>query len=171
MTLGLGIGANAAIFSTVNNVLLAPLPYGNGDELVLIRQSAPGIGRPDTGVSIAEMADYRTGLTTVRDVAEYHGMSFILIDDSGPDRINTGVVSPHYFDLFRITPLFGRAFMEDDDAPDAEPVLMLSHKSWLEKFGGDEKAVGRVVQLNNKPHRIVGVLPARRRVQAGKTYC
>ena len=86
-------------------------------------------------------------------------MSFILIDDSGPDRINTGVVSPHYFDLFRITPLFGRAFVEADDAPDAEPVLMLSHKYWLEKFGGDEKAVGRVVQLNNKPHRIVGVLP------------
>jgi len=159
LTLGLGIGANAAIFSIVNSVLLAPLPYGNGNELVLIRQSAPGIGRPDTGVSIAEMADYRAQLTTVQDVAEYHAMSFILIDESGPDRINTGVVSPHYFDLFRVKPLVGRAFIAADDAPDAEPVLMLSHKYWLEKFAGDDKVVGRVVQLNNRPHRIVGILP------------
>jgi putative ABC transport system permease protein len=159
LTLGLGIGANAAIFSIVNEVLLAPLPYGNGEELVRIRQAAPRIGRPDTHVAIAEYADYKNTLKTVQDVVEYHAMSFILIDDTGPDRIDAGVVSPHYFDLFRLEPIAGRAFVDADDAPDAEPVLMLSHQYWLKKFRGDDDVVGRLVQLNNRPHRIVGVLP------------
>ena len=160
LTLGLGIGANAAIFSVVNDVLLAPLPYGDGDRLVRIRQHAPLIGRPDAMVSIPEFEDYRKSLTTVADVVEYHAMSFVLLDQGTPDRISTGVVSPRYFDLFQVTPLIGRTFVDTDDAAGAEAVLMLSHRYWLEKFGGHDTVVGRVVQLNNRPHRIVGVLPA-----------
>ncbi len=160
LTLGLGIGANAAVFSVVNDILLAPLPYGAGDRLVRLRQEAPLIGQPNASVSISEFADYRQGLTTVEDVVEYHAMSFVLLDHGTPDRINTGVVSPQYFDLFQVRPLIGRTFVDADDARGAEAVLMLSHRYWLEKFGGSDRVVGRIVQLNNRPHRIIGVLPS-----------
>jgi predicted permease len=159
LTLGLGIGANAAIFSVVNDVLLKPLPYGNGDELVRIRQTAPGTFQPAAPLSIQEVADYRAQLTSVQDVVEYHSMSFVMLGRGEPDRVDTAVVSANYFDLFRVKALYGRTFLDGDDDLDAEPVLVLSHKYWLEKFGADESVVGKFVELNDRPHKIVGILP------------
>jgi putative ABC transport system permease protein len=160
LTLGLGIGANTAIFSVINGVLLKPLPYEHGDRLVVLQQSAPLSGRRNTGVAIAEYFDYRTRATDVFDgLVEYHQMNFDLINRGEPDRVNTGVVSANFFDLLGIKPIVGRTFVAADDVHGAEPVLVLSYSYWKTKFGGDPNIIGQVFEMNDRPHRVIGVLP------------
>ncbi len=160
LTLGMGIGANTAIFSVINGVLLKPLPYEHGDRLVVLQQSRPLAGQPQVGVAIAEYFDYRERGTDVFDgLVEYHQMSFDLINRGEPDRVNTGVVSHDFFDLLGIKPILGRTFVQSDDVRDAEAVLILSHTYWRTKFGGDPNIVGQVFEMNDRPHRVIGVLP------------
>ena len=159
VTLGLGIGANTAIFGVVNGVLLHPLPYQDSDRLIRINQDLPLNHRSNVGVAIAEVWDYRSNLSTVTDVVEYHQMSFILLDQGNADRVPTGVVSSSYFTTFGVKPLFGRTFKESDDVLGAEPVLVLSNAYWLKHFGGDAHVVGQHVTMNDKVHTIVGILP------------
>jgi putative ABC transport system permease protein len=160
VTLGLGIGANTAIFSVINGVLLKPLPYEHGDRLVIVQQSRPLSGQPQVGVAIAEYFDYRERGKDVFDgLVEYHQMNFDLINRGEPDRVNTGVVSHNFFDLLGIKPILGRTFMASDDVRDAEAVLILSHTYWRTKFGGDPNIVGQVFEMNDRPHRVIGVLP------------
>ncbi len=160
MTLGLGIGANTAIFSVINGVLLKPLPYEHGDRLVIVQQSRPLSGQPQVGVAIAEYFDYRERASNVFDgLVEYHQMNFDLINRGEPDRVNTGVVSHNFFDLLGIKPIIGRSFVQSDDVRDAEAVLILSHTYWRTKFGGDPNIVGQVFEMNDRPHRVIGVLP------------
>ncbi|HSC25982.1 MAG TPA: ABC transporter permease [Vicinamibacterales bacterium] len=160
LILSLGIGANTAIFSVIYGVLLAPLPFRNGQELVLVQQSALKSGRENAGVSIQELQDYRARLESVRDLVEYHSMSFTLLNRGEPDRVATGVVSANFFDMLGIRPGLGRSFVDTDDDLGAEAVLILSHAYWRQKFGADPHIVGRVLEMNNKPHTVVGVLPA-----------
>ena len=160
LTLGLGIGANTAIFSVINGVLLKPLPYEHGDRLVIVQQSRPLSGQPQVGVAIAEYFDYRERGKDVFDgLVEYHQMNFDLINRGEPDRVNTGVVSHNFFDLLGIKPILGRTFVASDDVRDAEAVLILSHTYWRTKFGGDPNIVGQVFEMNDRPHRVIGVLP------------
>jgi len=158
--LALGIGADTAMFSVINGVFLKPLPYPKGDQLTLIQESAPNANLPSVGVSIPELTDYRARLQAVQDLVEYHGMSFVLLNQGEPDSVDTGVVSANFFEMLGIQAQLGRTFQPGDDALGAEAVLVLSHEYWLEKFGGDPAVVGRVLQMNDRPHRIVGVLPA-----------
>ncbi|HEX7284430.1 MAG TPA: ABC transporter permease, partial [Vicinamibacterales bacterium] len=160
LTLGLGIGANTAIFSVINGVLLKPLPYEHGNRLVIVQQSRPLSGQPQVGVAIAEYFDYRERAKDVFDgLVEYHQMNFDLINRGEPDRVNTGVVSHNFFDLLGIKPIIGRTFVESDDVRDAEAVLVLSHTYWRTKFGGDPNIIGQVFEMNDRPHRVIGVLP------------
>jgi predicted permease len=160
LTLGLGIGANTAIFSVINGVLLKPLPYEHGDRLVVLQQSRPLSGQPNVGVAIAEYFDYRERARDVFDgLVEYHQMNFDLINRGEPDRVNTGVVSHNFFDLLGIKPIIGRTFVQSDDVQGAEAVLLLSHTYWRTKFGGDPNIVGQVFEMNDRPHRVIGVLP------------
>ncbi len=160
LTLGLGIGANTAIFSVINGVLLKPLPYEHGDRLVIVQQSRPLSGQPQVGVAIAEYFDYRERGKDVFDgLVEYHQMNFDLINRGEPDRVDTGVVSANFFDLLGIKPILGRTFVASDDVRDAEAVLILSHTYWRTKFGGDPNIVGQVFEMNDRPHRVIGVLP------------
>ena len=160
LTLGLGIGANTAIFSVINGVLLKPLPYEHGDRLVVVQQSRPLSGQPQVGVAIAEYFDYRERGKEVFDgLVEYHQMNFDLINRGEPDRVDTGVVSHNFFDLLGIKPILGRSFIASDDVRDAEAVLILSHTYWRQKFGGDVNIVGQVFEMNDRPHRVIGVLP------------
>jgi predicted permease len=160
LTLGMGIGANTAIFSVISGVLLKPLPYADPDGLVLIRQSAPLAGRPDSGVSIKELYEYREQADAFAGLVEHHSMSFDLLNRGEPDRVSTGVVSHNFFDVLGIKPLMGRAFVEADDAPGAPAVLVLSYTYWQQKFGGDPGIIGQVFQMNDRPHTVVGVLPS-----------
>ena len=160
LTLGLGIGANTAIFSVINGVLLKPLPYANAERLVLIRQAAPRIEQDNIGVSIKELYDYREQLSSFEGLVEFHQMTFDLLRRGDPDRVAVGVVSPNFFDVLGVAPIVGRTFVVSDDDHGAEAVLVLSHAYWQTRFGGDPGIVGQVFQMNNRPHTVVGVLPA-----------
>jgi predicted permease len=159
VTLGLGIGANTAIFSVINGVLLKPLPYGNGERLVLIQQAAPRAGRPNVGVSIRELYDYRRELASFDGLVEFHQMQFDLLRRGEPDRVSAGVVSPNFFDVLGVRPHLGRTFTSTDDHQGAEAVLVLGHAYWQARFGGDPNVVGQVFDMNDRPHTVVGVLP------------
>jgi putative ABC transport system permease protein len=159
LTLGLGIGANAAIFSVIDGVLLKPLPYASGDRLVVINHSTQRAGRLNPSVSIKELYDYREKAETFDALVEYHQMNFDLLRKGNPDRVNTGVVSHDFFNVLGITPIYGRTFVAGDDEPGADAVLVLSHSYWKTAFGGDPAVVGRIVEMNDRPHTIVGVLP------------
>jgi putative ABC transport system permease protein len=159
LTLGLGIGANTAIFSVIYGVLLKPLPYADGDRLVLVRQSAPLIGRDDVSVSIKEFYTYRDTAADFDGLVEFHQMNFDLLRRGEPDRVSTGVVSPNFFQVLGIAPILGRTFVPDDDKPGAPAVLVLSYSYWQRRFGGDRSIVGQVFEMNDRPHTVVGVLP------------
>lgn len=159
LTLALGIGANTAIFSVVHGVLLSPLPYPQGQQLVFIRQQAQKESIDDTSFSVPEIEDYRAQNQSLSGLVEYHAMSFILYGHGDPDRVRTAVVSANYFDLFRVSPLLGRTFVPDDDKLGAPPVLVLSYEYWKNKYGADPDIVGKTFELNDKVHTVVGVLP------------
>ena len=158
-TLGLGIGANTAIFSVINGVLLKPLPYEHGDRLAIVRQSAPLSGQAQMGVAVAEYYDYREQAKVFDGLVEYHQMNFDLLNRGEPDRVDAGVVSHDFFDLLGIKPILGRSFVKADDQHGAEAVLILSHRYWRQKFGADPAIVGRMFEMNDRPHRVIGVLP------------
>jgi len=159
LVLGLGIGANTAIFSVVNAVLLKPLPYAHGERLVMLnphsRGSAGGIG----GASVPELNDLRAQNRSLDAIVEYHNMQFILLGRSEPERVETGVVSWNFFDVFGVKPLAGRMFEPNDEKPGAPAVLLLSFEYWERSFGGDPTVVGKTYRMNDKPHTVIGVLP------------
>jgi predicted permease len=159
ITMALGIGANTAIFSVVNGVLLRPLPYAKGDRLVVLRQQQPIANVEDTAFSVKEIEDYRTRTQSLDGVAEFHSMWFILLGRVEPERVSTGVVSANFFDVLGVRPAFGRTFQPADEKPGAPAVLMLSHKYWQRGFGGDPSIVGRIFQMNDRPHQVIGILP------------
>src|SRR5579872_3678045 len=159
LTLALGIGANTAIFSVVHSVLLRPLPYPQGQQLVFIRQKEKKMGIVDLGFSVKEIEDYRAQNRTLAGLVEYHAMSFTLFGHGDPERVRTGVVSANYFDLFGVQPLLGRTFLPDDEKLGAPPVLLLSYEYWKNNFGSDAGIVGKTFEMNDKVHTVVGVLP------------
>ncbi len=158
LALALGIGANTALFSVVYSVLLRPLPYREGDRLVVVRQSAPQAGVLNTALSVQEIDDYRARSKSMEQLEEFHSMMFILLGPK-PDRVRTGVVSHGFFSMLGVQPIYGRNFRSDDDLPNAPAVLLLSNKYWKSMFGGDPNIVGKTVKLNDRLHTIVGVLP------------
>ncbi|MEP6915106.1 MAG: ABC transporter permease [Acidobacteriota bacterium] len=158
-TMALGIGANTAIFTVVNGVLLRPLPYRDGERLVILRQQQPLAHVEDAGFSYPEIVDYRLRTHSLEGVVEFHDMWFILLGRPEPERVSTGVVSANFFDVLGVQPAFGRTFQEADDQPGAPAVLMLSYQYWQRSFGGDPSVVGRIFQMNDRPHQVVGILP------------
>jgi putative ABC transport system permease protein len=159
LTMAMGIGANSAIFSVVHGVLLRPLPYTRGDDLLILRQQRPLAGVTAQGFSPLEMADYRQQSKTLESIVEYHNMWFVLLGRGEPERVQTGVVSWNYFDLFGVKPVAGRTFQEADERIGADAVLLLSNSFWRSRFGGDPRVVGQVFEMNDRPHTVVGVLP------------
>jgi putative ABC transport system permease protein len=158
VVLGLGIGANTAIFSVVNAVLLKPLPYEHGERLLVLSQrtaNGGGIGRS----SVPELNDYRRQTRSLDGIVEYHNMQFILLGRSEPERVETGVVSWNFFELFGVKPLAGRMFEPNDEKPGAPAVLLLSYEYWQRSFGGDLAVVGKMFRMNDKPHTVIGILP------------
>src|SRR6266545_273872 len=135
--LGLGIGANTSIFSVVNAVLLRPLPYASGDRLLIFRQSRLKNGNNVMRFSVAEVNDYRQRNRTLESVVEYHAMTFTLLGGSEPRSVRTGVVSAGFFDFLGVKPIIGRAFQPDEEAPGAQPALILSYEFWKRQERGD----------------------------------
>ncbi|MEO6236790.1 MAG: ABC transporter permease, partial [Vicinamibacterales bacterium] len=158
VTMALGIGANTAIFSVVNGVLLRPLPYKDGDRLIVLHQGRGDAVANDLGFSPKEMDDYRRA-RSLSDVVEFHSMTFNLLGRAEPERLSTGVVSANYFDVLGVKPIYGRTFLPSDDQPGAPAVLVLSNKYWERSFGGDPGVVGQTFRMNDKPHTVIGVMP------------
>lgn len=159
LTLALGIGANTAIFSVVHSVLLRPLPYKQGQQLIYIREQAKKMGIDDWNWSVPEIMDYRAQNGTLSSLVEYHVMAFTLFGHGDPDRVKTAVVSWNYFDMFGVTPILGRTFTPADDKVGAPAVLLLSNEYWRAKFGADPSVVGKTFEMNDRVHTVVGVLP------------
>lgn len=159
MTLALGIGANAAIFSMVYNVLMAPLPFNEGERLIKINTNNPKIDRNDVQVSVATMSDYREQTEHLSHVVEYHQMNFTLLGHGEPMSLETGTVSWDYFEMLNIKPILGRTFLPGEDEPGAQPLIVMSHHFWQEMFGSDPDVIGMNLQMNNKAHQVIGVLP------------
>ncbi|MPY90331.1 MAG: FtsX-like permease family protein [Luteitalea sp.] len=162
LTLALGIGANTAIFSVVNAVLLSPLPYPEPDRLVQVWMRFTGIGLPldRNWVSAPELRDV-TGLNrSFSHVAAYNGASFNMSGSGLPERIEGVRVSPALFPMLGVRPLLGRVFTEQEGEPGRDDVALISHGLWQRRFGRNPSIVGRSVRLNGRSFEIVGVLPA-----------
>ena len=159
ITLALGIGANAAMFSVVHNVLLAPLPFAEGERLVKLKTNNPEIDRFDVTVSVPTALDYINKNQTFSHLVEYHQMPFTLFGYGDSANVEGGVVSWNFFEMFGIKPILGRTFLPGEDEPGAKSVIVLSHHYWLEKFAGDPDIIGTLLEMSDKVIQIVGVLP------------
>jgi putative ABC transport system permease protein len=159
LILGLAIGAATAAFSAANAILIQPLPFVEGNRLVQLKQTQPGVGIDNLAFSVKEIEDYRSRNHSFASVVEYHHMMFSLLGGREPERVDTAVVSANFFRVLGVTPLYGRTFMDEDDRPSARPVLILSYEFWQRSFGGDRNVVGRIYSMNDKQHVVVGVLP------------
>src|SRR5262249_29968184 len=149
LALGLGIGVNTALFSVVYGVLLKPLPYADGQQLVVLKQPCAKADGDNMGFSVKEIQDYRKQNRSMSQVEEFPGMSFILLDDREPVRVSTAVVSAHFFDMLGIKPLLGRFFRESDETMDSDAVLVLSYSYWKKRYGGDSGLGRRRFRMND----------------------
>ena len=158
VTLGLGIGANTAIFSVVRGVMLRPLPHKDGGRLMYLRHSAAGPGRENVAFSVPEINDFRGAARTLSGIAEYSPLTFTLQGKSDAVRIDVGLVTGNYFEVMGLSPVIGRSFGPSDDGKGAAPVMMLTHDYWQKRFGGDPRVVGQVLRVGGKAVTVVGVL-------------
>ena len=158
VTLGLGIGANTAIFSLINGVLLKPLPHENGDELVYLRQSAQLSGQANVLFSVPEIVDFRERTTSLAGVAEHSTLTFTLLGLEQPRRVRSGIVTGNYFSLMGLQAVLGRTLDDRDDGETAAPAMMLTYDFWGRVFGFDPAVIGRTYQMNGRSIEIIGVL-------------
>src|ERR1041384_1965027 len=158
LTLGLGIGANTAIFSVVRGVLLKPLPHRDGDRLVFLRQSTRGPGGENISFSVPEIDDFRAASKTLGGIAAYSPITFTIGEGGEAARIDVGLITGNYFSVMGLSPVLGRAFGPGDDGRGAAPVMMLTYDYWQKRFGGDPGIVGRTLRVNGKAVTVVGVL-------------
>ncbi len=159
LTLGLGIGANTAIFSAVRGVLLRPLPHKDGDRLMYLRHAALAKGADNIAFSVPEINDFRARSKTLADIAEYSPLTLNLIEDNGASQIQVGLVTANYFRVMGLAPVIGHGFdPATHDGAGAPPVIMLTHDFWQAHFGGDSSIVGRSLRIGGKTAEVVGVL-------------
>ncbi len=160
VTLALGIGANTAIFSLVNGILLRPLPYHEPERVVRMIQASPMLGLQTWGVSQADFAAYREQQRSFETLTLVTGGGVNLIGDGEPERLTSANVTADFFKVFGVNPLLGRPFLEGEDAKGKNGVCVLSYRFWQRRFGGDPNIIGRQLVLNNTPTEVVGVMPA-----------
>src|ERR1700677_5083511 len=161
LTLALGIGANAAIFTLVRGVLLKPLVNRDEDRLIYIRQSAPGIGDENTAFSVPELLDFRANVKTLSAFGDFSAMDFTMIGLGEPRSIRGGVVGGSYFDVMGLHPVLGRLISPQDDGPQAAGVVVLTYRFWSTTLHKDPSVLGNSVRLGSIGDRsatFIGVL-------------
>ena len=158
VTLALGIGANAAIFSVVRGVLLRPLVNRDEDRLIYIRQSAPGLGVENVVFSVPEIHDLRARVTTLNAFGDFSTIQFTMIGLGEPRIVRAGVVGGSYFEVMGLRPVRGRLLGQSDDGPKAAGAAVLTYRFWSEALKSDESVVGKTVRLGDLTATIVGVL-------------
>jgi putative ABC transport system permease protein len=158
-TLAISIGANSAIFSVLNGVVLKPLPYDDSDELVMVWEANPSQGLNQEPTSGATFADWREQASSFESLAAYSNRGFTLMLDDVPVRIASVQVTPSLFDVLQVAPALGRTFLPEEEAPGNERLVILSDGSWRNRFGADAGIVGRTIPLDGEPYLVVGVMP------------
>jgi putative ABC transport system permease protein len=158
VTLALGIGANAAIFSVVRGVLLRPLVNRGADQLLYVRQSAPGLGDPNTRFSVPEIDDFKSRAKTIAAFGDFSTIDFPLVGLGEPRVVKAGVVSGTYFDVMGLRPVLGRLISPADDGPNASSVAVLTHRFWTTELKSDPSVINKTVRLGALNTTIVGVL-------------
>jgi predicted permease len=162
LTLALGIGANAAIFSVVRAVLLRPLVNRDEDRLLYVRQSAPGIGIENATFSIPEIDDLGKGLKAITDLGTFSTIDFTIVGLGTPREIPAGVVDGHYFEVMGLRPVLGRLLTPSDDGPNAAGAIVLTYRFWSASLHSDPSVIGKTVRLESfsgaRSATIVGVL-------------
>jgi putative ABC transport system permease protein len=159
LTLALGIGANTAIFSVVNTVLLRGLPYKNPDRLVWITQFIPAQG--NTLVFDSDYFAWSRQNRVFEGMAAYGIAGFTLTGGGDPERLEAGKVTAGFFPLLGIEPMLGRSFLNEEDRPAGPQVCVLSHALWERRFNSDRSIVGQSITLDSKPYTVLGIMPAR----------
>ena len=158
LTLALGIGANAAIFSVVRGVLLRPLANRDEDRLIYIRQTAHGIGAENAAFSVPEIQDLRGRIKTLSAFGEFSTISFTMVGLGEPRVVRAGVVGGSYFDVMGLRPVVGRLLTAEDDGPQAAGAAVLTHRFWTTALKSDPSVIGKIVRLGTRSATIVGVL-------------
>jgi predicted permease len=157
LTLALGIGANAAIFSFIDGVVLRPLPYPQADRLVSIFEMEGNTGARGAAAP-ANVNDYR-GVTAFADIASFSTTARSLTGDGPPEGHIAEAVTHNYFDVLRVQPALGRPFTPEEDSPSGRKVVIISDALWQGRYGGDPSILGRAIAVDGEPHEIVGVMP------------
>jgi len=159
LSLALGVGANSAIFSIVNAVLLRSLPFAHPDRLVKIVANNRGAGARDVGLSVPELDDLRTRAGVFDQVTAIRGSDANLTGSERPQRLEIQIVSPNYFSMLGTSAHLGRVFGPGDEAQGFAEAIVISDSLWARGFGRDPGILGRRVQIDHDPYTIVGVLP------------
>jgi predicted permease len=158
LTLGLGIGANTAIFSVINGVLLRPLPYPDADRIMSLRQPQVAAGIEDSSFSFPEVAHYRKQSKTIDQFVEFGDFTFSVLGRGEPHRAVGGLVTANFFQMLGAQPLLGRMLVPADEDKAAAPVVVLTHAYWERVFGSDRSVIGQTLDLTAKKAEIIGVL-------------
>jgi putative ABC transport system permease protein len=159
VTLAIGIGANSAIFSVVNGVLLKPLPYSDPDRLVGLWHAAPGIGFGKLNMSPAFYFTYREDGQTFQEVGLWTTGTVSVTGQAEPEQVSTLYVTDGTLPALGVQPVLGRRFSKQDDSPGTADTVMLLHEYWQRKFGGDRSVVGRTMMIDGRSREIIGILP------------
>lgn len=157
LTLALAIGANTAIFSFVDGVLLKPLPYPEPEKILSLWEKPPGYDR--NGISTLNFLDWKEQSTVFSHVTALSGGGMTMTGTGEPQLLRGQTVGAQYFDLFGTKAAIGRTFAPDEDQPGKQYVVVLTHKIWMSRFGGDPSVLGRTITLNNNPYTVIGILP------------
>src|SRR5436309_229686 len=159
VTLALGIGANAAIFSVVRGVLLRPLVNRDEDRLIYIRQSGPGLGAENMTFSVPEVNDFKSRITTVSAFGDFSTVDFTMIGLGGePRMVKAGVVGGSFFDVMGLRPVLGRLLNAQDDGPKAAGAAVLTYRFWTTSLNSDPTVIGKTIRLGPRTATVVGVL-------------
>jgi predicted permease len=158
VTLALGIGANAAIFTLVRGVLIKPLVNRDEGRLIYIRQSAPGLGQENSTWSMPEIGDLKERVKSFSEFGDFSTIAFTLIGLGEPREVNGGVVNGSYFQVMGLHPVMGRLIGPQDDGPKAASVLVLTYRFWSNSLNRDPSVIGKTVQLGDRSATVIGVL-------------
>jgi predicted permease len=159
LSLALGIGANTAIFSLVDAVLLRPLPFHDPDRLVMVWEDAARIGFPRNSLAPANYADWKAQNHVFEDMAAISWRSYNLTDEGEPEKVEARAVTANLFPLLGIKPELGRSFTQEEDRPGGNKVVLISHGLWQRRFGGDPAMVGKEILLDGEKRTVIGVMP------------
>jgi putative ABC transport system permease protein len=160
ITLALGIGANAAIFSLIYSVLLRPLPFKNSDRLVVISETNARANVRRESTSVPNVVDWQARTKSFEALVASAAFIRTVAGEGDPEQVMTGAVGPGFFTFLGVQPVLGRAFSNEDYRADRDRVALLSFSLWKRRFGADPSVAGRKIQLNGELYTVIGVLPS-----------